>query len=129
MRTGGDTGLTSLCSEGKHKNISKTSSMAPSNMKKDESRIYLDIATINCPNKKQVYKKNWRTMVKERTGTKFTDFYETKAGMIEPTCAQLHRWKTRGHVVKFIRMDNAGKNIALYDLSNSSDWKPGIKSE
>jgi hypothetical protein len=71
----------------KQKNVPKTSSMAPSNTKKDESRIYLGIATINRPDKKQVFKKNWRIMVDEQTGTKFTDFYETKAGMIEPTCA------------------------------------------
>ena len=39
----------------KQKNVPKTSSMTPSNMKKDKSQIYLDIATINCPDKKQVY--------------------------------------------------------------------------
>jgi hypothetical protein len=33
----------------KQKNVPKTSSMAPSNTKKDESRIYLDIGTINRP--------------------------------------------------------------------------------
>jgi hypothetical protein len=63
--------------------------MAPSNTSKDASQIYLDIPTINCPDKKQIYKKNWRIMVDERTGTEFSDFYEKKAGMIEPTCAQL----------------------------------------
>jgi hypothetical protein len=38
----------------KQKNLPKASSMAPSNTKKNESRIYLDIATINRPDKKQV---------------------------------------------------------------------------
>jgi hypothetical protein len=90
----------------------------------------LDIATINRPDKKQVYKKNWRIMVDERTGKKFTVFYKTKAGMIEPTCAQLHRWKTiSSHGVKYIRMDNAGENIALHDRSESSDCKLGITFE
>jgi hypothetical protein len=68
-------------------------------------------------------------MVDEQTGTKFTDFYETKAEMIEPTCAQLHRWKTSGHGVKYIRKDNAGENIALHNQRVSSDWKLGIKFE
>jgi hypothetical protein len=68
-------------------------------------------------------------MVDERTGTKFTNFYETKARMIEPTCAQLHHWKTSGHGMKYIRMDNAGENIALHVRSDSSDWKPGLKFE
>jgi hypothetical protein len=49
--------------------------------------------------------------------------------MIEPTCAQLDRWKTSSHGVKYIRMDNAGENIALHDRSDSSDWKLGIKIE
>jgi hypothetical protein len=56
----------------KHKNVLKTNSMTPSNMKKDKNRIYLDIATITRPDKKEVYKKNWRIMVDEGTGTKFT---------------------------------------------------------
>jgi hypothetical protein len=113
----------------KQKNVPKTSSMTPSNMKKDESQIYLDIATINRPHKKQVYKKNWRIMLDERTGTKFTDFYETEAGMIEPTCAQLHCWKLTGHGVKYIRMDNAVENITLHDCSDSSNRELGIKFE
>jgi hypothetical protein len=71
--------------------------------------------------------KNWRIMVDKRTGTKFTDFYETKAGIIEPTCAQLHRWELTGHGAKYSRMHNAGENIALHDRSDSSDWKLGIK--
>jgi hypothetical protein len=111
----------------KQKNVPKTSSMSPSNTTKDKSRIYLDIATINCPDKKQAYKKNWCIMVDERTGTKFTDFYDTKDGIIEPTCAQLTRWETTGHGVKYIRMDNAGENTALQERSDSSDWKLGIK--
>jgi hypothetical protein len=41
----------------KQKNIPKTSSMTPSNMKKDESQTYLEIATTNRPDTKQVYKK------------------------------------------------------------------------
>jgi hypothetical protein len=91
----------------------------------------LDIATINRPDKKQVYKKNWHIMVDEQTGTKFTDFYATKAGMIEPTCAQLHRWKTSGHGVKNIRLDNAGENIALHVVATavigSSESSPSIR--
>ncbi len=52
-------------------------------------------------------------MVDERTGMKFSDFYDTKDAMIEPTCSQLHRWKANGHGVKYIRLDNAGENLAL----------------
>jgi hypothetical protein len=97
----------------KQKNIPKIRSMTSTNTnKKGANRIYLDIATINRPDKKQVSKKNWCIMVNERSGTEFSDFYETKDAMIEPTCAQLHRWKQSGHGVN-IHLDNAGKHIAL----------------
>ena len=49
--------------------------------------------------------------------------------MIKPTCAQLHRWKTSGHGVKCVCMNNAGKSIAQHDRSDSSDWKLRIKFE
>ena len=68
-------------------------------------------------------------MVDERTGTKFSDFFDTKKGMVEPTCAQLHRWKESGHGVKHIRMDNAGENLTLQTRSDSSDWKLNIDFE
>jgi hypothetical protein len=46
---------------------------------KDANRIFLDIATVkklkNGPN---VTKPNWQIMVDERTGMKFSDFYENK---------------------------------------------------
>jgi hypothetical protein len=112
----------------KQKNVPKTSTnMAPSNTSKDARHIYLDIVTINRPDKKQVYTKNWRIMVNEQTGMKFSDFYETKDAMIEPTCDQLHRWKGNGHGVKYKQLDNAGKNLALEERSDSSDWKLGVE--
>jgi hypothetical protein len=49
--------------------------------------------------------------------------------MIEPTSARLHRRKTSGYGVKYIRMDNTGKNVALQERSDSSDWKLRIKYE
>jgi hypothetical protein len=75
----------------------------------------LDIATVKRPDKTQVYKNNWRIMVDERTGTKFSDFYDAKKDMVESTCAQLNRWKATGHGVKYICMDNAGENVALQE--------------
>ena len=76
-----------------------------------ENRIFLDIAMI----KKQkggpsVTKLNWRIMVDERTGMKFSDFYASKTAMVEPTCEQWYKWKTVGLAVKFCRLDNAGEN-------------------
>jgi hypothetical protein len=113
----------------KQKNVPKTSSKDPTSTTKETSRIYLDIATIRRVDKKAIYKNNWRIMVDERTQLKFSDFFDTKSGMIEPTCEQLHRWKTSGHGVKSIRMDNAKENLSLQKRSNSSDWKLGIDFE
>ncbi len=68
-------------------------------------------------------------MVDGRTGLKFPDFFDTKKAMVNPTCAQSHRWKESGHGVKYIRTNNAGKNIDLQERSNSSAWKLGIYFE
>jgi hypothetical protein len=64
---------------------------------KDEKRIYLDIATIKKTKKgPKVYKGNWRIMMDEHTQLKFSDFFDTKNGMVEETCEQLHRWEENG---------------------------------
>jgi hypothetical protein len=60
-----------------------------------------------------VTKPNWRIMVDERTGMKFSNFYAAKTGMVEPTCKMWHKWKTIGSGVKACRLDNAGENKVL----------------
>jgi hypothetical protein len=39
------------------------------------------------------------------------------------------KWKASGHGVKHIHTDNAGENLTLEELSDSSDWKLGINFE
>jgi len=68
-------------------------------------------------------------MVDERTQMKFTDFFETKNGMVEPTCEQLYKWKASGIPVKFIRLDNSGENQLLKIRADSSDWKLNVQFE
>ena len=60
-----------------------------------------------------VSKPNWRIMVDEKTNLKFSDVFQTKNGMVEPTCEQLNKWKQARRPVKFIRLDNAGENKLL----------------
>jgi hypothetical protein len=62
-------------------------------------------------------------MVNQRTGLKFSNFFDTKNGMVEPTCEQLHRWKQNGITVDYIRLDNAGENKLLKQRCHSKDWK------
>jgi hypothetical protein len=68
-------------------------------------------------------------MVDERTQLKFSDFFDTKNGMVEETCEQLHRWKESGREAKIIRLNNAGENKLLQQRSQSEDWKLNIDYE
>ena len=54
---------------------------------------------------------------------KFSNFYDTKNGMIELTCEQFEKWKQNGHPVKFGRCDNAGENTKIKKTANSKAWK------
>jgi hypothetical protein len=100
--------------------------------KETNGRIYLDIATVkkikDGPN---VTKPNWHIMVDEKTKLKFSDFFTSKIGMVEPTCEQFTRWKQEaGHPVKFICLDNAGENKTLIkSRAESTDWKFDIQFE
>jgi hypothetical protein len=119
---------TCTIAKAKHKNVPKESSSVVAT--KDKGRIYLDISTI----KKEkdgpsVTKGNWRIMVDERLPLKFSEFFQTKSGMIEPTCQQLFKWQQAGLPVKYVRLDNAGENKALQNRTESSDWKMSIEYE
>jgi hypothetical protein len=95
-----------------------------------EARVFLDIATVKGPEKgPNVTIPNWRIIVDERTQLKFSDFFETKRGMAEPTCELFHRWKNAGREVQFLRMNNAGENLLLQQRCESADWKFNIKCE
>jgi hypothetical protein len=118
------------CAAGKakQKNVPKESEHKPAT--KGENRIFLDIATVKRTKENpSVTKPNWRIMVDERTGMKFSDFFETKNGMVEPTCVQWNKWKNAGLGVKYVRLDNAGENKKLKERSESSDWKLDIEFE
>ena len=49
--------------------------------------------------------------------------------MVEPTCTQLSRWKSRNKEVKIIRCDNGGEKIQLEKRLKSKDWKLDVKFE
>lgn len=92
-------------------------------------RIFLDISTIRAQESTPMTKPNWRIMVDEATNFKISDFYDTKAGMVEPTCELLNKWKQNNKIVKFIRMDNAGENLKLRARAESVDWKLNVTFE
>jgi hypothetical protein len=81
---------------------------------KDEKRIYLDITTIKKTKKgPKVYKGNWRIIVDERTQLKFSNFFDTKNGMVKDTCEQLHRWKESGCGTEIIPLDKCRRKQTI----------------
>jgi hypothetical protein len=67
--------------------------------------------------------------VDEKTQLKFSDFFNTKIGMVEPTCQLFYKWKKHGIPVKIVRYDDAGENKTLKARCDSSDWKLNIEFE
>jgi hypothetical protein len=97
----------------KQKNVPKVS-VHKAATKTDERRIFLDISSVQANKQgKKPTKPHWRIMVDERSTLKYSNFFETKNGMVEPTCKQLHHWKENALGVQHIRMDNAGENKLL----------------
>jgi len=68
-------------------------------------------------------------MVDERTQMKFSDFFQTKNAMVEPTCEKFRRWKQAGFPVKNVQLDNYRENKLLKARCDSADWKLGIDFE
>ena len=68
-------------------------------------------------------------LVDEQTQLKFSDFFSSKNGMVEPTCQKLHAWRSNGMGVKQIRLDNAGENKSLIKRANGSNWKLNLEPE
>jgi hypothetical protein len=109
----------------KQKNVPKITKTEP--LKEGENRIFLDIATVKrTKDQPKVSKPNWRIMADGRTGLKFSDFFQTKDGMVEKTCEQFQKWKSNGCNVNFLSMDNAGGNVLLKQRCESKDWKFNI---
>jgi len=112
----------------KQKDIPKLQLGEPS--KNGESRIYLDVATVkHRKGQPKTTKPIWQIMVDKKTQLKFSDFYKTKDGMIEPTCEQLFKWQKTNKTVMYIRLDNAGENKRLQKRCESADWKLTITFE
>ena len=114
------------CTEGKAKQKNVPQETDYFKATKTEPRVYLDISTVRDTDGDLLRNNNWRIMVDERTGMKFTDFFARKIDMVEPTCEKLHHWRQNGLAVKYIRLDNAGENKKLQERAESADWKLGI---
>ena len=93
-------------------------------------QVFMDIATEKSREGQPIVTKpNWHIIVDEATNMKFSYFYQTKSGMIEPTCELFHKWRQQGFVVVKVRMDNAGENRKFQSRSASADWKLNLEFE
>jgi hypothetical protein len=119
-----------MAGKAKQKNVPKESDHVVAT-EPNEARVFLDIMAIKKPEgeSESVYKPNWRIVEDERTQMKFSDFFMSKNGMAEPTCELFQRWKDVGREVRYLRMDNAGKNKLLQSCCESADWKFRIQPE
>eukprot|EP00957_Ditylum_brightwellii_P187892 14306179-Ditylum_brightwellii.AAC.1 len=63
--------------------------------------MHLDISTVKALEQLNitVVKPQWLFMVEECAGMKWTIFFQTKNGMIKPTCVKLNKWKQGGKAV------------------------------
>jgi hypothetical protein len=95
--------------------------------------MFTDITSIrkpkNDPKALFVSKPHMRILVDETTNVRFVQWFETKEGMVDPTCVTLYQWSTKGMKKLFIRCDGAGENHSLEDTLHSSQWKMPIAFE
>ena len=113
----------------KQKNVPKKSEHVKA--ERPNERVFLDISTVK-KNKEIQFKPvkgQWRMIVDECTQMKFSDFYATKDGMVEPTCELFKKWSQDEKPVGSVRFDNAGENVKLQQRANSADWQLGINFE
>ena len=92
---------------------------------------YLDISMVkkanNMPDPPNL---NWQIIV---LGTnvqlKFSHFYKSESKMDKPTCEIMHQWGQMGILIKKLRMDNAGENIALEKRLKYESWENPVEIE
>ena len=88
--------------------------------------LYLDLSKVTVKSGMSKYasinQDNWKVMVCEATGKKWSDFTMTKSDMVERTCEHLNKLKSQNIPVRYIRLDPAGKNHKLAKRTGSSDW-------
>ena len=94
------------CAKAKAKQkIVVKSSESESKATKPGKRVYLNLSKVTVAGEngvEELSRKNWRLIADEYTGKKWSEFSETKSGMVEPTCEFLNIMKARGVPIKSI---------------------------
>ena len=129
--TKGSMGPCEGCSvaKAKQKNVPKHNVTHEKSTKFAE-RIFIDTTFLKMTeDEPKITKPNMFIIVDEATNLKMVYFYDNKNDMVEPTCELIQKWKSNNKAVKFVRMDNAGENMALLKRCQSATWKHDIKFE
>jgi hypothetical protein len=89
----------------KQKNVPKKSNHIPA--VKPGERLYLDMSSVKGEkdDPKVNPKRHWCIMVDEATNLKFSDFYQTKDGMVKPTLTKWSKLQGMGIMVANVRLD------------------------
>ena len=72
--------------------------------------MFLDISSVKnteFPEVEVTPKPYWRIIVDERAQMKFSDFFTTKNGMVEPKCELFNIWRDNNKPVKYLRCDKS----------------------
>jgi hypothetical protein len=111
-------------SKAKQKNVRKESIAQKAEV--PGHRLYLDLSKVmiksGTSENMTPNRDNWKVLLCKATGKKWSDFTVTKSDMVERACKPLHKLKTCGIQVQYVRRDAAGKNQKLAKCAGSSDW-------
>ena len=79
--------------------------------------LYLDLSKVTVKSgtseNATIIQDNWKVLVCEATGEKWSNFTVTKSDMVERTCEHLHKLKSQNIPVCYICLDPAGENQKL----------------
>jgi hypothetical protein len=113
------------CAKAKQKNTVKESKAEKAKVVGE--RAFLDGSSVKVPRRGggtyMIQNKNWYVVVDQCSQKKWSHFFKTKKGMVEPICEWLHQMKAAGIAFQIIRMDPAGENLALEKRVQSVDWQ------
>jgi hypothetical protein len=86
--------------------------------------IFLDTSSVKhrSETKKLLSKLYWLLAVIEQSNFKVSEFLYQKKDLPEVVCNIVRTLQQAGVKVKFIRLDNAGENVAFSEMANSKEW-------
>ena len=63
-------------------------------------------------------------VVDEHSGLKFSQFYETKGEIVEPTCELFNEWNQKGIPELEVQYNKGDINLKLEQIANGNQWNP-----